>query len=150
VGAIIFLEADEPGVFDTVALRRRGWEKNPFRQLLLGLKLDLIVGPGQRQHPSDCVPVRDARLTRFHFETGAQFFQCKRLSKLVHRSPCKFVAQSQLKEFSLKECLVVTGVRNLTRLGKEACWRQDLDPMVGVNDTRSKNDGRNMSLAGGA
>src|ERR1022692_4010422 len=46
VGAIIFLEVDEPGVFDTVALRRRGWEKNPLGQLLLRLKMNLIVGLG--------------------------------------------------------------------------------------------------------
>src|ERR1039458_517463 len=96
VGAIIFLEADEPGVFDTVALRWRGWEKNPFRQLLLGLKLNLIVGPGQSQHPSDRVPVRHARLIHFHFETGAQFFTNNKPSEGSIDTPPQFPPPSVL------------------------------------------------------
>src|SRR5260370_38465752 len=65
---------------------------------------------------------------------------------LGHGPVCEIVGQSQLKKFSLKKRLVITRVRNLTRLGKEACWGQDLDPMVGVDDTRSKGDGGNMPL----
>src|SRR6202795_4338375 len=101
------------------------------------MELNLIVGSGQSQHPSDRVSVRHAGLIHFDFETGAQFFQSKRLSKLVHRPACKFVVQSQLKKFPLKERLIVTGVRNLTRLGKEGCGGQDLEPMVAGEDTRS-------------
>ena len=46
VRSVIVLKADEPGVFDAIALRRRGWEENSLRQLLLRLKLNLIVGLG--------------------------------------------------------------------------------------------------------
>src|SRR6266480_1603301 len=69
---------------------------------------------------------------------------------LGHGPVCEFVGQSQFKKLSLKKRLVITRVRNLTRLGKEACWGQDLDPMVGVDDTRSKSDGGNMPLPRGA
>ena len=122
VGAVIVLETDEPGVFDAVALRRRRRENNAFRQLLLGLKLNLVVGPGQHQNSPDGVPIRHAGLLHFGFEIGAQFFQCKRLPKLVHNPACESAGQSQLKEFPLEERLLVTGVRDLTRLGEEAGW----------------------------
>src|SRR6266849_2053389 len=122
VGAVIVLETDEPGVFDAVALRRRGRENDAFRQPLLRLKLDLIIGPGQHQNSPDGVPIRQAGLLHFGFEIGAQFFQCKRLPKLVHNPACESAGQSQLKEFPLEERLLVTGVRDLTRLGEEAGW----------------------------
>ena len=69
---------------------------------------------------------------------------------LGHGPVCEFVGQSQLKELSLKKRLFVTRVRNLTWLGKEACWGQDFDPMIGVDDARSKSDGGNMPFPRGA
>ena len=122
VGAVIVLETDEPGVFYAVALRRRGRENDAFRQPLLGLKLNLVIGPGQHQNSLNGVLIRQAGLLHFGFEIGAKFFQCKRLPQLAHNPTREFVGQSQLKEFPLEERLLVTGVRDLTRLGEEACW----------------------------
>ena len=122
VGTVIVLETDEPGVFDAVALRRRGRKNDALRQPLLGLKLNLVVGPGQHQNSPDRVPIRQAGLLHFGFEISAQLFQCKRLPKLVHNPACESAGQSQLKEFPLEERLLVTGVRDLTRLGEEAGW----------------------------
>ena len=51
VGAVVVLEADEAGVLDAVALRGRGREEDAFGQLLLGLELDFVVGPGQHPDP---------------------------------------------------------------------------------------------------
>src|SRR6516162_2869290 len=120
VGAVIVLETDEPGVFDTVALRRRSREKDAFTQLLLGLKLNLVIGPGQDPNSLDGALIRQAGPLPFDFEIGAKFFQCKRLPKLVHNPAREFVGQSQLKEFPLEEHLLVKRVGDLTRLGEEA------------------------------
>ena len=109
VGAVIVLETDEPGVLDAVALRRRGRENDAFRQLLFGLELNLVIGPGQ--HPNSLrivrLAIRQAELLHFGFETGAKFFQCKRLPELVHDPAREFAGQSQLKEFPLEQRLLV-------------------------------------------
>ena len=125
--------------------------------MAFGMKQDAILGIARTtHHPGDTIVKKPpGEASESGVARNAKAALCKmcirdRLSKLVHRPACKFVVQSQLKKFSLKERLIVTGVRNLTRLGKEACWGQDLDPMVGVDDPRSKSDGRNMSLPRGA
>ena len=84
------------------------------------LKLNLVVGPGQHQNSPDGVPIRQAGLLHVGFEIGSLFFQCKRLPQVVHNPAREFGGQSQLKEFPLEERLLVTGVRDLTRLGEEA------------------------------
>ena len=122
VGAVIVLETHEPGVFDAVELRRRGRENDAFTQPLLGLKLNLVIGPGQHQNSLNGVLIRQAGLLHFGFEIDAQFFQFKRLPKLVHNPTCESAGQSQLKKFPLEERLLVAGVRDLTRLGEEAGW----------------------------
>src|SRR6185503_9067899 len=45
-GPVIVLETNEPGIFDPVALRRRGREDNTFRQTLLWLELNFVIGSG--------------------------------------------------------------------------------------------------------
>src|ERR1051326_3538802 len=68
---------------------------------------------------------------------------------LGHGPVCELIGQSELKKLSFKKRLVITRVRNLARLSKEACWGQDFDPMVGVDNTGSKSDGGNMPLSRG-
>src|SRR5260370_41465573 len=112
--------------------------------------MNLVIGPGEHQNSLDGVLIRQAGLLHFGFEIDVHFFQFKRLPKLVHNPTCESAGQSQLKKFPLEERLLVAGVRDLTRLGEEAGWGEDLDPMVDVDDTRSKSDGGNGSLRGGA
>ena len=75
IAAVVVLKTDEAGVFDAVALRRRGGKKNALRQRLLGLKLNLVIRLGQHQNSPDRFLIRQARLPHFDFEIGAQFFQ---------------------------------------------------------------------------
>jgi len=44
----------------------------------------------------------------------------------------------QLKQFPLEQRFLVVGIRDLTRLGEEAGWGLDLDPVIGVDDSRPK------------
>jgi hypothetical protein len=67
-------------------------------------------------------PVNPDQIEAVRDTAAAKFFQCKRLPKLVHNPACESAGQSQLKEFPLEERLLVTGVRDLTRLGEEAGW----------------------------
>ena len=124
------------------------------RQLLLRLELDFVVGPGQHPNPLGGVliflrhSIRQAEL--FRLEPGAKFFQCERLPQFVHHAAREFAGQSQLSEFSPEQRLFVQGVWDLARLGEKAGGGEHLDPLIGMDDTGSKRDGRNVSFPGGA
>jgi hypothetical protein len=62
--------------------------------------------------------IRQAEL--FGLETGAKFFQCKRLPKLVHDPAREFAGQSQFGEFPREQRLFVPGIGDLAWLGEEA------------------------------
>ena len=122
-----FWKADEPGVLDAVALRRRGREDDALGQLLFGLELDLVVGPGQ--HPD---PLRGVLIFLRHSIRHAgtvrpagrrEVFQRERLAESVHDPAVNSPRQSQFSEFPLEQRLLVEGVRNLARLGEEARGR---------------------------
>ena len=51
VGAVVVPETNEAGVLDAVALGGRGREDDALGQLLFGLELDFVVGPGQHPNP---------------------------------------------------------------------------------------------------
>ena len=122
ISAVIVLEMSEACVLDAVSLRGRGRENDAFGQLLSGLELDLVIGTGQ--HPNSLCgalifrrhSVRQAEL--FRLQTGAKFFQYKRLSQSVHDPAREFTVQSQFKEFPLEQRLLIP-LRNLPRLGEE-------------------------------
>ena len=91
VGAVIVLEADEAGVFDAVALRRRGREEDALGQLLFGLELNFVVGPGQ--HPN---PLRRVLIFLRHSIRQAELFglaELARSSSSANDSPSLFITR---------------------------------------------------------
>jgi hypothetical protein len=82
-GSVIVLETDEPGVFDTVALRGSSREYDALRQPLLGLELNFVVRSGEHPNSPGGVLALLHHSTRvvglFHFgcETGTKLLQCK-------------------------------------------------------------------------
>src|SRR5579872_4303031 len=107
-----------------------------------------MIRSGQRQNSMDRVSIRHPRMIHADFETSAQLFQGKRPSKVVQCLAREFVGQSHLNEFPFEERFIVAGIWNLTRFREETCRWQNLDPMVDVDDARSKGNRRNMSLPG--
>ena len=91
-----------------------------------GSELNFVVGLGQHPNPLGgvliflCHSVRQTEL--FGLETGAKLFQRERLSELVHDPAREFARQSQFREFSPEQRLLVHGIRDLARLGEKARW----------------------------
>ena len=111
VSAVVVLEMNKACVLDAVALRGRGRENDAFGQLLSGLELNLVVGPGQHPDPLCGAliflrhSIRQAEL--FRLETGAKFLQCEQLSESVHHPAREFAGQSQFREFPSEQCLLI-------------------------------------------
>ncbi len=92
--------------------------------------------------------IRQAEL--FGLETGAKLFQRERLPEFVHDPAREFARQSQFRKFPPEQRLLVHGVWDLARLGEKAGGGRYLDPLIGMDDTGSKRDGRNVSFPSGA
>src|SRR5439155_25872827 len=124
VTVVNVLETDKPCVLDAVTLRGNGWENDSLRQLLFGLELNFVVGPGQHPNPLRLVliflhnSIRQAEL--FGSETGAKIFQRERVVEFVHDPVGEFASQSQLNEFPCERSFLIKRVWDLTRLGEEA------------------------------
>src|ERR1035438_5789367 len=142
VTAVRLLEADEPGVFNAVALWWSCRENNALREFLVRLELDLVGGTGQKPNTLRLQlifprhSIRQAKL--FGLEAAAQVFQRERNPKFVQNPARKFAIQSQLREFSLEQPLLIQQVWNLTRLSQEAGGLHHLDSIIGMQDPGSK------------
>ncbi len=128
--------------------------KYTLRQLLLRLELDLVVGPGQ--HPNSLCGVlilmrHSIRQTElFGLETGAKLSQRERFPERVHDLARVFAVQSQFLEFPGEQPLLIDGIRGLTGLGEEAGRRENLDPLIGMDNAGSKRDGGDVPFSSGA
>ena len=154
ISAVLVLETDEPRILDAIALRGRGGKDDALRQFLLRLELDLIVGPGQHPNSLSRVLILSShsigQAELFGLETRAKLFQRERFAHFVHHPLGEFAGQSQFHKFPPEQPLFVNRVWNLTRLSEEAAGFAHLDPMIGMDDSGSKRDGRNMPFASSA
>ena len=96
--------------------------------LLFGLELNFVVGPGQHPNSLGGVVVflrhsiRQAEL--FAFESGAELFQCERLTECAHNPAGELACQSQFGEFSREQRLFIRGF---------GIWRGSVRKPLGVN-----------------
>ena len=150
-----FSEANEARVLDAVALGGRGREEDALGELLFGLELDFVVGPGQHPDPLRGVlillrhSVRQAEL--FGLQAGAKFFERERLPEFVHHPAREFARQSQFCEFSSRTApFRIRGFGICRGSVRKPAGREDLDPLIGMDDAGSERDGRNVPFPGGA
>jgi hypothetical protein len=89
-------------------------------------------------------------LPRLGVEAAAKFFECERFPESVHDLAGEFALQSDFDQLPREQRLFIDGIWNLTRLGEEPGGIGYVDPIIRMDGTGSKGDGRNVPFPGGA
>ena len=81
---------------------------------------------------------------------GAQFREGEGVAEAFEGVVAEVVRQAEFLKLPLEQRLFVQRVGDLARLGEKANRGRDLDPLIGIDDTGTKRDRRDVPFPSGA